>query len=235
MRITDKGKDFINNSKSFLISIDQNFDENIAITNNIQKTNIDSNLMNMLVKLRKEVAKDNSVPPYAVFQQFSLDDMCLKYPISQDEMVNIVGVGEGKAKRYSKKFTDLIKKYVDENDIIRADDLIVKSTGQNSSMKLFLIQNIDRKLPLDDIASSKGITMDKLISEMETIVLSGTKLNIDYWIDDVFDDDQLEELNNYFLDSESGSIKEALDDIEGDYEEEEIRLFKIKFLTDIAN
>ncbi len=235
LRIRDKGKDFINNSKSFLISIDQNFDENIAITNNIQKSNIDSNLMNMLVKLRKEVAKDNSVPPYAVFQQFSLDDMCLKYPISQDEMVNIVGVGEGKAKRYSKKFTDLIKKYVDENDIIRADDLIVKSTGQNSSMKLFLIQNIDRKLPLDDIASSKGIKMDKLISEMETIVLSGTKLNIDYWIDDIFDDDQLEELTNYFLDSESGSLKNALDDFEGDYEEEEIRLFKIKFLTDIAN
>ena len=235
LRITDKGKDFINNSKSFLISIDQNFDENIAVTNNIQKSNIDSNLMNMLVKLRKEVAKDNSVPPYAVFQQFSLDDMCLKYPISHDEMVNIVGVGEGKAKRYSKKFTDLIKKYVEENDIIRADDLIVKSTGQNSSMKLFLIQNIDRKLPLDDIASSKGITMDKLISEMETIVLSGTKLNIDYWIDDIFDDDQLEELTNYFLDSESGSLKNALDDFEGDYEEEEIRLFKIKFLTDIAN
>ena len=235
LRITDKGKDFINNSKSFLISIDQNFDENIAVTNNIQKSNIDSNLMNMLVKLRKEVAKENRVPPYAVFQQFSLDDMCLKYPISQDEMVNIVGVGEGKAKRYSKKFTDLIKKYVDENDIIRADDLIVKSTGQNSSMKLFLIQNIDRKLPLDDIASSKGITMDKLISEMETIVLSGTKLNIDYWIDDIFDDDQLEELTNYFLDSESGSLKNALDDFEGDYEEEEIRLFKIKFLTDIAN
>ena len=235
LRITDKGKDFINNSKSFLISIDQNFDENIAVTNNIQKSNIDSNLMNMLVKLRKEVAKDNSVPPYAVFQQFSLDDMCLKYPISQDEMVNIVGVGEGKAKRYSKRFTDLIKKYVDENDIIRADDLIVKSTGQNSSMKLFLIQNIDRKLPLDDIASSKGITMDKLISEMETIVLSGTKLNIDYWIDDIFDDDQLEELTNYFLDSESGSLKNALDNFEGDYEEEEIRLFKIKFLTDIAN
>jgi len=235
LRITNKGKDFIKNPKSFLISRDQNFDENIVITNNIQKSNIDSNLMNILLKLRKEVAKDNSVPPYAVFQQFSLDDMCLKYPISHSEMVNIVGVGEGKSKRYSEKFTDLIKKYVDENDIIRADDLIVKSTGQNSLMKLFLIQNIDRKLPLDDIASSKGITMGKLISEMETIVLSGTKLNIDYWIYDILDDDQLEELNNYFLDSESGSIKDAFDDFEGDYEEEEIRLFKIKFLTDIAN
>ena len=161
--------------------------------------------------------------------------MCLKYPITEDEIVNIVGVGEGKAKKYSKKFIDLIKKYVDENEIIRADDLIVKSTGQNSSMKLFLIQNIDRKLPLDDIASSKGVSMGKLISEMETIVLSGTKLNIDYWIDDIFDDDQLDELNNYFLNSESGFINDALDEFEGDYEEEEIRLFKIKFLTDIAN
>ena len=235
IRITNKGKDFINKPHSFLYTKDENFDKTIDFPNNIQKSNIDSNLMNMLLKLRKEVANNNNVPPYAVFQQFSLDDMCLKYPITEDEMVNIVGVGEGKAKKYSKKFIDLIKKYVDENDIIRADDLIVKSTGQNSSMKLFLIQNVDRKLPLDDIASSKGITMNKLISEMETIVLSGTKLNIDYWIDDVFDDDQLEELNNYFLDSESGSIKEALDDFEGDYEEEEIRLFKIKFLTDIAN
>ena len=235
IRITNKGKDFINKPHSFLYTKDENFDETIDFSNNIQKSNIDSNLMNMLLKLRKEVANNNNVPPYAVFQQFSLDDMCLKHPITEDEMVNIVGVGEGKAKKYSKKFIDLIKKYVDENDIIRADDLIVKSTGQNSSMKLFLIQNVDRKLSLDDIASSKGITMNKLISEMETIVLSGTKLNIDYWIDDVFDDDQLEELNNYFLDSESGSIKEALDDFEGDYEEEEIRLFKIKFLTDIAN
>ena len=235
IRVTNKGKEFINKPHSFLITKDKNFDEILDVSNNFQKSNIDSNLMNMLLKLRKEVAKTNNVPPYTVFQQFSLDDMCLKYPITEDEMVNIVGVGEGKAKRYSKEFINLIKKYVDENNILRADDLIVKSTGQNSSMKLFLIQNVDRKLPLDDIASSKGITMDKLISEMETIVLSGTKLNIDYWIDDVFDDDQLEELNKYFLDSESGSIKDALNEFEGDYEEEEIRLFKIKFLTDIAN
>ena len=235
IKITSKGKDFIKKPLSFLISKDQNFDQNLDISNNIQKINVDSNLMKMLLKLRKEVAKDNNVPPYAVFQQFSLDDMCLKYPITEEEMINIVGVGEGKAKKYSKKFVGLIKKYVDENEIIRADDLIVKSTGQNSSMKLFLIQNIDRKLPLDDIASSKGVSMDKLISEMETIVLSGTKLNIDYWIDDIFDDDQLDELNNYFLNSESGLIKDALDEFEGDYEEEEIRLFKIKFLTDIAN
>ena len=235
IKITSKGKDFIKKPLSFLITKDQNFDQNLDFSNNIQKINVDSNLMKMLLKLRKEVAKDNNVPPYAVFQQFSLDDICLKYPITEEEMVNIVGVGEGKAKRYSKKFIDLIKKYVDENEIIRADDLIVKSTGQNSSMKLFLIQNIDRKLPLDDIASSKGISMVKLISEMETIVLSGTKLNIDYWLDDIFDDDQLDELNNYFLNSESGLIKDALDEFEGDYEEEEIRLFKIKFLTDIAN
>ncbi len=235
IKITSKGKGFIKRPLSFLISKDQDFDQNLDVSNNIQKINVDSNLMKILLKLRKEVAKDNNVPPYTVFQQFSLDDMCLKHPITEEEMINIVGVGEGKAKKYSKKFIDLIKKYVDENEIIRADDLIVKSTGQNSSMKLFLIQNIDRKLPLDDIASSKGVSMNKLISEMETIVLSGTKLNIDYWIDDIFDDDQLDELNNYFLNSESGLINDALDEFEGDYEEEEIRLFKIKFLTDIAN
>jgi ATP-dependent DNA helicase RecQ len=235
IKITSNGRDFINKPYSFLITIDQNFDKIIDLPNNIQKSNVDSNLMKMLLKLRKEVAKLNNVPPYAIFQQFSLDDMCLKYPITEQEMVNILGVGEGKAKRYSKKFISLIKKHVDENEIIRADDLIVKSTGQNSSMKLYLIQNIDRKLPLDDIASSKGISIDRLISEMETIVLSGTKLNIDYWINDIFDDDQLDELNNYFLNSESGLIKDALDDFEGDFEEEQIRLFKIKFLTDIAN
>jgi len=235
IKITSNGKNFINKPYDFFITKDHNYDKIIDESKSIQKSNIDSNLMNMLVKLRKEVAKINNVPPYAVFQEFSLEDMCLKYPITEDEMVNIVGVGEGKAKRYSKKFIELIKEYIEEYEIIRVEDLIVKSTGQNSSMKLFLIQNIDRKLPLNDIASSKGISMDKLISEMEIIVFSGTKLNIDYWIDQIFDDDQINELNIFFLNSESGIINEAIDEFDGEYEEEDLRLFKIKFLTDIAN
>jgi ATP-dependent DNA helicase RecQ len=161
--------------------------------------------------------------------------MCLKYPITQEELVNINGVGEGKAKRYGKKFLELIQNYIEENQILRPDDLVVKSTGINSSLKLFLIQSVDRKLPFEDIASAKGMEMNKLISQMETIVFAGTKLNIDYYLEDLFDEDQMEELYDYFIESESDSIEEALDEFEGDYEEEELRLYRIKFMSEIAN
>ena len=159
--------------------------------------------MQLLISLRKRIAEVNGVPPYAVFQENSLEEMCLKYPISQDELVNINGVGEGKAKRYGEKFIGLIINYVEENNIIRPDDLVVKSTGINSALKLFLIQTIDRKLLLEDIADAKGMTMDKLISEMETIVFSGTKLNIDYYLENLFDEDQTEELYDYFYRSKN--------------------------------
>ena len=185
--------------------------------------------------LRKNVAEINEVPPYAVFQENSLEEMCLKYPISQDELTNINGVGEGKAKRYGQKFINLIKKYVDENNIIRPDDLVVKSTGINSALKLFLIQTIDRKLLLEDIADAKGMSMDKLITEMETIVFSGTRLNIDYYLENLFDEDQTEELYDYFIEAESDSISNAIDAFEGDYDEEELRLYRLKFISEIAN
>ena len=191
--------------------------------------------MKLLKSLRKEVAAAAQVPPYAVFQEYSLQDMCLKYPITQEELVTINGVGEGKAKRYGKKFIDLIQNYVEENEILRPEDLVVKSTGINSSLKLFLIQSIDRKLPLEDIAEAKGMDMEKLISEMETIVFSGTRLNIDYYLEDFFDEDQLEELYDYFISSESDDIAEALEEFDGDYEEEELKLYRIKFLSEIAN
>jgi len=161
--------------------------------------------------------------------------MCLKYPITQEELVNINGVGEGKAKRYGKKFLELIQNYIEENQILRPDDLVVKSTGINSSLKLFLIQSIDRKLPFEDIAAAKGMEMDYLISQMETIVFAGTKLNIDYYLEDLFDEDQMEELYDYFIESESDSIEQALDEFEGDYEEEELRLYRMKFMSEIAN
>jgi len=150
-------------------------------------------------------------------------------------LVNINGVGEGKAKRYGKKFLELIQNYIEENQILRPDDLVVKSTGINSSLKLFLIQSVDRKLPFEDIASAKGMEINKLISQMETIVFAGTKLNIDYYLEDLFDEDQMEELYDYFIESESDSIEEALDEFEGDYEEEELRLYRIKFMSEIAN
>ncbi|MGB0601402.1 MAG: DNA helicase RecQ [Flavobacteriaceae bacterium] len=236
IRLTDKGKQFLKSPVSFKMTEDHKYDslDSQPIVRAHSK-GVDNALMKLLISLRKEVAKAGEVPPYAVFQEYSLEDMCLKYPITQEELVNINGVGEGKAKRYGKKFLELIQNYIEENQILRPDDLVVKSTGINSSLKLFLIQSVDRKLPFEDIASAKGMEMNKLISQMETIVFAGTKLNIDYYLEDLFDEDQMEELYDYFIESESDSIEEALDEFEGDYEEEELRLYRIKFMSEIAN
>ncbi|MEK9788071.1 MAG: HRDC domain-containing protein, partial [Flavobacteriaceae bacterium] len=231
-----KGEAFIKSPKSFKMTEDHKYynEESTAVIST-KSRGADEALMKLLKSLRKEVAAAAEVPPYAVFQEYSLQDMCLKYPITQEELVTINGVGEGKAKRYGKKFIDLIQNYVEENEILRPEDLVVKSTGINSSLKLFLIQSIDRKLPLEDIAEAKGMDMEKLISEMETIVFSGTRLNIDYYLEDFFDEDQLEELYDYFISSESDDIAEALEEFDGDYEEEELKLYRIKFLSEIAN
>ena len=191
--------------------------------------------MQILIKLRKQVAKVNEVPPYAVFLENSLEEMCLKYPITNKELSNINGVGEGKAKRYGQKFVETIKIYVNENNITRPDDLVVKSTGVNSGLKLYLIQNIDRKLPFEDIANGKGMEIKDLIEEMETIVFSGTKLNINYYLEEIFDEDQLNELYEYFIESDSDSIKLAEEEFKGEYDEEELRLYRLKFMSEIAN
>ena len=238
INITKKGLDFIRNPKSFLMSEDHEYNEmeNEAIVTASKSTGVaDEVLMGMLRDLRKKVAKKLEVPPFVVFQDPSLEDMALKYPIINDELVNIHGVGEGKAKKYGKEFLELINRYVTDNEIVRPDDLVVKSTGVNSVNKLYIIQNIDRKLPLDDIAYSKGLTMEALISEMEQIVNSGTKLNIKYWIDEMLDDDQQEEIQDYFMESHSDNIEEALKEFEGDYDLEELRLMRIKFISEVAN
>ncbi len=236
IRLTDKGRDFLMKPVSFKMTEDHKYEELDSRVNVQTKSKgIDNVLMKLLLSLRKEVATLGEIPPYAVFQEYSLEDMCLKYPITEEELVNINGVGEGKAKRYGKKFLDLIQKYIEENQITRPDDLVVKSTGINSSIKLYLIQSIDRKLPFDDIAAAKGMDMNKLISEIETIVFAGTRLNIDYYLEDLFDEDQLEDLYEYFIESESDSVELALDEFEGDYEEEELRLYIIKFMSEIAN
>ena len=169
------------------------------------------------------------------FKIHHLEDMALKYPITMDELINIHGVGEGKAKKYGKEFIELINRYVEDNDIIRPDDLVVKSTGANSANKLYIIQNIDRKLSLDDIAKAKGMNMDALLKEMEQIVYSGTKLNIKYWIDEMLDEDQQEEIHDYFMESETDKIEEALKEFDGDYDIEELRLMRIKFISEVAN
>ena len=238
VKITKKGLDFIKKPHSFMMSEDHEYNESEdeAIVTAAKSSGVaDEVLMGMLRDLRKKVAKKLGVPPFVVFQDPSLEDMALKYPISMDELTNTHGVGEGKAKKYGKEFIALINQYVDDNDIVRPDDLVVKSTGANSINKLYIIQNIDRKLPLSDIASAKGLTMEALISEMEQIVNSGTKLNIKYWIDEMLDDDQQEEIHDYFMESHTDNIEVALREFEGDYDIDELRLMRIKFISEVAN
>jgi ATP-dependent DNA helicase RecQ len=239
IKLTDEGKDFLENPKSFMMTEDHmyNDEDDSSIITNAKSAGgaADEKLVKILKDLRKKVATRQGVPPFAVFQDPSLDDMALKYPITIDELSKVHGVGEGKARKFGKDFLALIEKYVEDNDITRPDDLIVKSTGVNSGLKLYIIQNTDRKLPLEDIAGSKGLEMSELIKEMEAIVYSGTKLNIDYAIEDLVDEDQQEEIHEYFMEAESDKIQEALDEFDGDYDEEELRLMRIKFISDVAN
>ena len=238
LKVTDKGLDFIKNPTSFMMAEDHEYSESedeTIVTASKSSGVADEALMSMLIDLRKKVAKKEGVPPYVVFQEFSLEDMALKYPVSIDELSNVQGVGEGKAKKYGKDFVALIARYVEDNDIMRPDDLVVKSTGANSALKLYIIQNIDRKLPLEDIAKAKGLDMDALLKEMEQIVYSGTKLNIKYWVDDILDEDQQEEIHDYFMESQSDKIQDALDEFDGEYDTEELRLMRIKFISEVAN
>jgi len=238
LKISQKGLDYIKSPVSFMMSEDHEYNEteDEAIVTAAKSTGTaDEALMVMLRDLRKKEAKKQGVPPFVVFQDPSLEDMALKYPITLEELSNVHGVGEGKAKKYGKPFIELINRYVEDNDITRPDDLVVKSTGANSTNKLYIIQNIDRKLSLDDIASGKGMDMDGLIKEMEQIVYSGTKLNIKYWIDELLDDEQQEEIFDYFMESESDDIETALKEFDGDYDLDELRLMRIKFISEVAN
>ena len=233
LKLNEKGIQYLKKQTHFSIYLDKkkdDIDENIA--NSIIN---DDNLRDILLELRKKVADKNKIPPYTVFQDASINDMTLKYPVNHEEMKNIHGVGEGKAKKYGTEFIKVIEDYVNKNNIMRNEEYTVKSTGSNSTLKLFLIQSIDRKLPLPDIASAKGMSMDALLSEAETIVYSGTKLNIDYWLDEVFDEDQQEELHEYFLDSKTDDVNVALNEFQGEFDEDEIRLYRLKFLSEVAN
>ncbi|WP_406684180.1 ATP-dependent DNA helicase [Seonamhaeicola sp. MEBiC1930] len=240
IKLNDAGRAYIKSPNSFMMTEDHIFegeqeDGTIITAAKGGGATADETLMNMLKDLRKKNAKKLGVPPFVIFQDPSLEDMALKYPVNLSELGNVHGVGEGKARKYGKDFVSLIAKYVEENDIIRPDDLVVKSTGSNSTLKLYIIQNIDRKLPLDDIASSKGMEMPEFIKAMEAIVYSGTKLNISYWIDEILDEDQQEEIHEYFMESESDAIDEAIDEFDGDYDDEELRLYRIKFISEVAN
>ena len=235
MFITEKGKEYLKNVTSFMMTEDHTFEEEPEDPNNGNTSVADPVLLEMLKDLRKKVAKQKGVPPFVVFQDPSLEDMALKYPITIQELTNVHGIGEGKAKKFGAEFVKLIERYVEENDIVRAEDLIVKTTGSNSSLKLFIIQNIDRKLPLPDIAQAKGLEMDEFLKEMEQIVYSGTKLNIDYWVNEIFDEEQQEELHEYFMEADSDKISIASKEFGGDYEDDELRIYRLKFISEVAN
>ena len=236
LKITNYGREYLNKFDKYDISVDNDLSiEDIVNHNNLKTGVIDNNLMNKLILLRKDIAKKSSLPPYAILQEFSLEDMTYKYPISLEEFKNINGVGEGKVSKFGNYFIKLIKEYVEENQIQKPEDFILRTSGEKSSKKLTLIQNIDKKIPLDEISESRGIDFDEILSELESIVFSGTKLDIDYYIDEILDEDQQEELKEYFLESESEDILEALEEFDGDYDEEELRLYRIKFLNDVSN
>lgn len=239
LRLTKQGEAFLDNPGSFMMTHDHIYekdsDGSIITPKKSGGSSTDEQLLKLLKDLRKKEAQRHDVPPFVVFQDPSLEDMALKYPISLDELMNIHGVGEGKAKKYGEPFISYIKSYVEDNGIVRPDDLVVKSTGAKSALKLYIIQNIDRKLPLDDIASAKGLQLNELVKEMEQIVFSGTKLNLDYWLDEILDEDQQEELHDYFLEAETDNIGVAVDEFDGEYEDEEIRMYRLKFMSEVAN
>ena len=240
IKITELGLAFLDHPKSFLMTEDHFFkdanDDNIITNQKGGGVAADEKLFAILKSQRKKVADQLKLPPFVIFQDPSLEDMALKYPLSINELANVHGVGEGKAKKYGETFIKIIKTYVEENEVMRPDDFIVKSTGTNSALKLYIITNVDKKLPLTDIADAKKMEMNDLIKEMEAIVNSGTRLNINYWIDEVLDDDQQEEIHEYFLDdAETPDIDIAMEEFDGDYEEEELRLYRIKFFSEIAN
>ncbi len=225
-----------------MLSEDREFedsdDDNEVVTTGTKHTGGggDQTLMSMLKDLRHSMSKKINLPPFVIFNDTSLEDMSIHYPVTLDELKNCQGVGEGKAKRYGKEFLELISKYVEENDIERPSDLVIKSVANKSLNKVYIITSIDRKLPLDDIAESKGMELDDLLSEIEAIVNSGTKLNIDYYIRQTVDDDKIDDIYEYFkTEASTDSLKEAAEELGRGYTEEEIRLVRIKFMSEMGN
>jgi len=236
LKLNELSKKYLKNPYDFYIS--KNHEFHSEVNSNLNKKNRslnDKELFKILISERKNIAKLKGIPPYVIFQESSIEEMSFKYPITIEELKNINGVGEGKARRFGTTFLKIISNYVDENEITRPEDLIIKTTGSNSSIKLFIIQSIDRKLLPIDIANAKGLDLEQLIQELEKIVFSGTKLNVDYMVDDIFDEDQQDELYDFFIESESDDINIAVDEFDNDYEESDLRLYRLKFINDISN
>ena len=237
LKITDKGKEFMDKPVSFKITKDNEFEEEVEETpvRGGASCAVDPALYSMMKDLRKKLSKRLQVPPFVIFQDPSLEAMATTYPITLEELQNIPGVGAGKAKRYGKEFIELIKRHVEENEIERPEDLRVRTVANKSKLKVSIIQRIDRKVALDEIASSNGLEFSELLDEIEAIVYSGTRINIDYFVNDVMDEDHVEDIYEYFKDSETDDLEDAIEELGGDYTEDEIRLVRIKFLSEMAN
>ena len=236
LKITPEGKKFIKKPKSFEIVEDKEFDDEEIDEGGESTSALDPTLCSMLRDLRKKIAQKMERPPYVIFQDVSLDQMATDYPVTLEELKSIQGVGEGKVRQpYAKEFVDLIKKYCEENDIVRQADLRVRTVAKKSMLKVSIIQGIDRQIALDDIANAKGIEFDEMLDEVEAIVYSGTKLNIDYFLEEVMDEEHVDDIYDYFLDSETDDLETALEELGDDYSEEEIRLVRIKFISEMAN
>lgn len=238
LKFTDDGRAFLAQPKDFTLLKQHDFsitEEDDSFVSAGKGGAFDEVLYDLLVDLRKSISKQNNIPPFVIFQEPSLKEMSFQYPITIDELTNCQGVGTGKAQRYGAPFIELIKAYVEENDIERPQDLVVKSLVNKSGLKVQLIQNIDRKLPLEDIGRAQGKTMDEVIEEIEAIVSSGTRVNINYYIDDILDPENQEEIYEYFSEADTDDLKTAYHELDGDYSEEELRLMRIKFMSEMAN
>jgi ATP-dependent DNA helicase RecQ len=237
LKISAKGQAFLLNPTPFTLlkQHDYSASEDDDIVVNGKGGAFDDALYDMLVDLRKSISKQNNIPPFVIFQEPTLKDMCFQYPCTIDELTNCQGVGIGKAQRYGAPFVDMIQQYVTDNDIDRPQDLVVKSLVNKSVLKVQLIQNIDRKLPLEDIGRAQGKSIEDVIEEIEGIVASGTRVNINYYIDDMIDSDDQEEIYEYFSEAETDDLTEAYHEFDGSYSEEELRLMRIKFMSEMAN
>jgi ATP-dependent DNA helicase RecQ len=230
--------EFLENPTSFMLTEDHDYSDSADEENafGARTAAVDEELFSILKDLRKKISKQKDVPPFVIFQDPSLEDMAIQYPITLDELQNITGVGAGKAQRYGEEFIEVIQKYVEEKEIIRPLDMVVKSVVNKSGIKVYIIQSIDMKRPLEDIADAKGLEMNELISEIEAIVNSGTRLNLDYYINMVIDEERQHDIYSYFKEeAESDSLEAAIKELGSEFEEEEIRLMRIKFLSEMGN
>ena len=241
LKVTEKGKEYVRNPYSILLAKDHDYDNSddgsIVTQGGGQKNSgTDNSLFLMLKDLRKDLSKKENLPPFVIFQDPSLEDMSIQYPVTMEELQQIIGVGAGKAKKYGEPFLSLIKQYVEENDITRPNDIVIKSVINKSGLKVYIIKAIDRKLPLPDIGHGKNLNLSELLTEIERIVSSGTKVDIDYYTDEHVDEYHQEEIYEYFSEAETDSVEAALEELgEAEFTEEEVRLMRIKFLSEIGN